>query len=78
MLQESVLHGQVPASVMEQIGMNFENLFRPDVQQQLTAEAKAILQQAAGTCVIDVFWLSLSAALICLIVGLYLPPDEKA
>ena len=75
-LNPSTLQGKIPAAVMDQIRQNFENFFRPDVQQQLTSDAQTVLHQAIGNCVVDVFWLALAAAAICLIVGLFLP--EKA
>ena len=61
-------------AVMDQIRQNFENFFRPDVQQQLLPDVQTALHQAIGSCVIDVFWLALIAAVICLIFGLFLPP----
>ncbi len=69
----SNLQGQVPKPIMDLIKTNFENFFRPDVQQQLGFEVKNLLHQAIGHCVIDVFWLALVAALICLGFGLFLP-----
>jgi MFS family permease len=78
-LTDGQLQGSVPPAVMDQIRRNFENFFRPDVQQQLSAGARETLQQAIGSCVIDVFWLALAAAAICVIFGVVLPPDrEKA
>jgi predicted MFS family arabinose efflux permease len=65
-LNASDLQGIIPVVVMDQIRQNFENFFRPDVQQQLLPEAQSILHNAIGNCVIDVFWLALIAALICL------------
>jgi hypothetical protein len=73
-LNESALAGKIQPAVMDQIRQNFENFFRPDVQQQLLPEVQTALHQAIGSCVIDVFWLALIAAVICLIFGLFLPP----
>ncbi|BBO84045.1 MFS transporter [Desulfosarcina ovata subsp. sediminis] len=72
-LNASDLQGAVPPAVMAQIQKNFENFFRPDVQQQLSLTARNVLHQAIGNCVIDVFWLGLVAALICLAIGLLMP-----
>ncbi len=72
-LDNSVLGGKIPATVLEEIRLNFENFFRPDVQQKLLPEVQATLNQAIGNSVIDVFWLSLAAAIICLLLGLFLP-----
>ena len=73
-LNQSALQGKIRPAVMDQIRQNFENFFRPDVQQQLLPEVQKALHQAIGSCVVDVFWLALIAAVICLIFGLFLPP----
>jgi MFS family permease len=73
-LNQSALQGRIQPAVMDQIRQNFENFFRPDVQQQLLPDVRTALHQAIGSCVVDVFWLALIAALICLVFGLFLPP----
>jgi len=75
-LNHSALEGKIPASIMDQIRQNFENFFRPDVQQQLLPDVQTALHDAIGNCVIDVFWLSLAAALVCLVFSLYLPAQS--
>jgi predicted MFS family arabinose efflux permease len=75
-LNSTALEGRIPPSVMTQIQQNFENFFRPDVQQQLVPDVLTALHQAIGSCVIDVFWLSLVAAIVCLGFGLFLPPRK--
>lgn len=75
-LNASALQGTIPPAVLDRIRQNFENFFRPDIQQQLTAGVQTILQKAIGACVIDVFWLSLAAAVVCLLIGLALPPKN--
>ncbi len=72
-LNASALGGTIPPTVLDQIRQNFENFFRPDVQQQLLPHTRTLLHQAIGSCVIDVFWLSLVAGLICLVFGWFLP-----
>ncbi len=72
-LNTSAIHGTIPSMVMDQIRQNFENFFRPDVQKQLLPDAQTALHNAIGNCVIDVFWLALVAAVICLFFGLFLP-----
>jgi len=72
-LNTSALQEKIPTAVMDQIRQNFENFFRPDIQQQLLPHAQAVLHQAIGNCVTDVFWLALVAAVICLAFGLFLP-----
>jgi EmrB/QacA subfamily drug resistance transporter len=73
-LNNSALVGRIPAATLSQIRRNFENFFRPDVQQQLLPDVKSVLHDAIGNSVIDVFWLALIAAFICLLLGLFLPP----
>jgi EmrB/QacA subfamily drug resistance transporter len=75
-LNASQRQSPIPASVMEQIQQNFENFFRPDLQEQLTVEIKDLLHQAIGSCVIDVFWITWIAAAISLAVGLFLPKEK--
>jgi EmrB/QacA subfamily drug resistance transporter len=72
-LNASDLQGIIPAAVMDQIRQNFENFFRPDVQQQLLPKAQSILHNAIGNCVVEVFWLALIAAVVCLVFGVLLP-----
>ncbi|MFO7714719.1 MDR family MFS transporter [Desulfosarcina sp.] len=72
-LRATALPGEIPPQVMDQIRQNFENFFRPDVQQQLLPHAQRMLHQAIGNCVIDVFQLALIAAAVCLVFGLFLP-----
>jgi hypothetical protein len=76
-LNASDLQGIIPAVVMDQIRQNFENFFRPDVQQQLVPKAQSILHNAIGNCVVEVFWLALAAAVICLAFGLFLPAAKN-
>jgi EmrB/QacA subfamily drug resistance transporter len=75
-LGTTTLKGTIAPGIMDQIRQNFENFFRPDVQQQLTDAARGVLHQAIGHCVIDVFWLALVAAVVCLGWGLYLPQKD--
>jgi EmrB/QacA subfamily drug resistance transporter len=72
-LNASALEGSIPSVVMDQIRLNFENFFRPDVQHQLLPDVQTALHNAIGNCVIDVFWLTLVAAVISLVFGLFLP-----
>lgn len=76
-MNASALGGIIPSSVMDQIRQNFENFFRPDVQRQLLPEAQTLLHNAIGDCVIDVFRLSLVAALVCLVIGWFLPAKKS-
>ena len=77
-LNSSALEGRIPATVLNQIQHNFENFFRPDIQQQLLPNVQAALHNAIGNCVIDVFWFSLVAAGLCLICGPFLPSDKPS
>jgi EmrB/QacA subfamily drug resistance transporter len=77
-LNGSALQGEIPPAVMDQIRQNFENFFRPDVQHQLLPDVRTALHQAIGNCVIDVFWLALATAVICLVFGFFLPPAKNS
>lgn len=77
-LNATALRGAVAPQIMDQIRRNFENFFRPDVQAQLTDAARGALHQAIGNCVIDVFWLALMAASVCLVFGLFLPGRDRS
>ena len=72
-LAASDLNGTIPGALMHQIRQNFENFFRPDIQQQLSETTRNVLHHAIGNCVIDVFWLALVAGCICLAFGFFLP-----
>ncbi len=76
-LAASKLQGALPDSVLDQIRRNFENFFRPDVQQQLSEQTRIALHQAIGQCVTDVFWLCLTASIACLLFGFWLPAGKK-
>ena len=72
----SVLDTSIPPAVMTQIRQNFENFFRPDVQQQLAPDLLTALHRAIGSCVTDVFWLALIATVICLVFAGLLPSRD--
>jgi MFS family permease len=76
-LNATALQGAIAPEIMDQIRRNFENFFRPDLQQQLSDTARSALHQAIGNCVIDVFWLALVSAVICLGWGLVLPGRDR-
>jgi MFS family permease len=76
-INKTTLRGAVAPDIMDQIRRNFENFFRPDVQAQLTDTVRQVLHQTIGNCVIDVFWLALCAASVCLVCGVLLPRRDR-
>jgi MFS family permease len=76
-LNATALRETIPPDIMDLIRRNFENFFRPDIQQQLSGTARGALHQAIGNCVIDVFWLALAAAVVCLVFGIFLPGRDS-
>lgn len=77
-LDLSMTQASVPDAVMHQIRQNFENFFRPDVQAQLSDMTRQAIHRAIGHSVIDVFWLALAAAVVCLLFGFFLPDRDDA
>jgi EmrB/QacA subfamily drug resistance transporter len=76
MLTGKELRSDIPPSVAAELQRNFENFFRPDVQEQLSAQMQLILHRAIGQSVIDVFWVALSAAFLCLLFACLLPKSK--
>jgi hypothetical protein len=72
-LSESGLDGSLPPAIGEQIRQNIEQIFRPDIQSLIPANALMALQETVGRGVSMVFWASTAASLLCLIFCLYLP-----
>jgi hypothetical protein len=63
----------IPPDLWARIRENFENLFRPDVQERLSHGVQTAMQSAIGESVLLVFWFALAAAVVCLGVGVILP-----
>jgi EmrB/QacA subfamily drug resistance transporter len=72
-LSESGLVGSLPPAIGEQIRQNIEQIFRPDIQSLIPADALLTLQETVGRGVSMVFWTSTAASLLCLIFCLLLP-----
>jgi hypothetical protein len=73
---ESTLSGgtsSLPPSINVQIQQNIENIFRPEVQMLLAPEAQLALKSAVAQGVSMVFWISLFASLLCLVLSAILP-----
>jgi MFS family permease len=63
----------LPPSINVQIQQNIENIFRPEVQMLLAPEAQLALKSAVAQGVSMVFWISLFASLLCLVLSAILP-----
>ena len=78
---ESAMSSRVtslPPTVTVQIKENIENIFRPEIQTLLTPEVQLALKGAVAQGVSMVFWISLCASLLCLVISAILPirPDD--
>ncbi|MFZ0132669.1 MAG: MFS transporter [Desulfobacterales bacterium] len=72
-LTASGLGERLPAGLAEQIRLHVEQIFRPDIQALIPAEALKTLQETVGQGVSMVFWVSAAASLVCLVFCLRLP-----
>jgi MFS family permease len=63
----------LPPSINVQIQQNIENIFRPEVQILLDPQAQLTLKSAVAQGVSMVFWISLFASLLCLVLSAILP-----
>jgi EmrB/QacA subfamily drug resistance transporter len=78
MLSGQGFEGQIPQAVAAELQRNFENFFRPEMQAQLSPELELILHREIGRAVIEVFWVALAAAFVCLLCAYLLPKPKKA
>jgi hypothetical protein len=64
-------------NLVVQIRDNFERLFQPEFQAQLLPEVKMALQKSVGENMRVVFWIVLTASLLCFISCLLLPYGKR-
>ena len=64
-----------PSAVAAHLQKNAENLFRPEIQALLSADALRTLHDAVARSVLSVFWMVLGASILCLLLCLLLPRD---
>ena len=74
---QSGLKNQLPATVVDKIQDNAENLFQPEVQALLPPKIVSILQESVVNGTSMVFGTVLLAAVACLILCLLLSKDQK-
>jgi MFS family permease len=67
-----------PPAVAAQLQQNAENLFRPEIQALLSADALRTLHDAVARSVLSVFWMVLIASVLCLVVCCLLPKSPGA
>jgi predicted MFS family arabinose efflux permease len=63
----------LPATAAVQIQQNIENIFRPEIQMLLTPDVQLAMKAAVARGVSMVFWISLFASLLCLMLSAILP-----
>ncbi len=63
----------LPPSLAVQMEQNIEDIFRPEIQALLTPEVQLALKGAVAQGVSMVFWISLFASLLCLVISAILP-----
>ena len=63
----------LPPSFHEQMQHGFDNIFQPEVQVLFTPDLQKALQEAVARGVSMVFWITLFASLLCLVLSAILP-----
>lgn len=66
----------IPPDLWVRIQENFENLFRPEVQERLNDGVQTAMRTAIGESILLVFWFTLGAAVVCLGLGWLLPSER--
>lgn len=68
----------LPGALGEEIGRNADSLFRPEVQARLDPELLLRLKDAVSQGVLQVFWVTIAAAVLCLAFCLLLPRGRRS
>ncbi len=68
----------LPEALGEQIGRNADSLFRPEVQARLDPQMLLKLQDAVSQGVLEVFLITIAAAVLCLACCLLLPRGSRS
>ena len=68
----------LPPSLNIEIKQNIENIFRPEVQALLAPEVQKTMQEAVARGVLTVFWITLFASLLCLVLSALIPVQKSA
>ena len=66
----------LPKNLADQIRSNTDRLLQPEVQAQFSPDTLSQIQQAVAQGVLEVFWVSLAAAILCLLCCLLLPREK--
>ncbi len=67
------LRQKIDPALFSQIQQNIENIFRPEIQTLLSTDVRQALEEAVGHGVMPMFWASLLAAMVCLLLSFMLP-----
>jgi MFS family permease len=74
--QSGTLDG-IAETVSGVTGKSLDALLQPEVQNRLTEEARVALREAISSSVSTVFWIALSAAVLCLLLCIMLPKSRE-
>lgn len=80
-MQSALAEGRMenlPEAVADEIRRRGDSLLRPDVQAQLAPGVIQQVHQAIAEGVLPVFWATIAAALLCLLLCLLLPRDPRS
>ncbi len=64
---------ELPPSLSARINESIENVFQPEIQALLRPEIRETLRQAIAQSVSLVFWVTLAASLVCLVLSMLIP-----
>jgi MFS family permease len=68
----------LPPSFREHMQQGFDSIFRPEIQALFAPDVQKALQEAVARGVSQVFWISLVASLLCLLLAAVLPSPSAS
>ncbi|MGD8338896.1 MAG: MDR family MFS transporter [Desulfobacterales bacterium] len=71
------LAGKIPEALVDQILRNADSILQPEIRVQLSPDVLRHLNQAVAHGVLLVFWVTLAAAIACLICCIFLPQEKR-
>ena len=71
------LAGKIPEALVGQILRNADSILQPEIRVQLSPDVFRHLNQAVAHGVLLVFWVTLTAAIACLICCIFLPQEKR-
>ena len=70
------LHQEMDLELLSRIQQNVGNIFLPEIQTLLSTDVQRGLQEAVGHGIMPVFWISLLASSVCLVLAILLPRSD--